>query len=70
MARNVQLGHASGAGRGKNGGPGDQSGREVKVSNWYSSNGYGGWFTLIRCNDKSITKFVADADVKLCNSVI
>ena len=47
----VRIGHASGGDTGARGGKaGDQTGREVKVSNWYSSS----WDFVARAKDPEV----------------
>lgn len=56
----VKIGHASGGETGARGGvAGDQTGREVKVSNWYSSS----WDFVARAKDPEIAGRIAEAAI-------
>lgn len=62
----VKIGHASidEKNQSKGGVAGDQSGREVLVSSWYSKK----WKLVLRPNDKKVADKMADACEKGCNN--
>lgn len=61
----MRIGHAStGENGGRNNRPGDQTGKEVKISNWYSN----GWNQVIRAKDPSLAEKMAKICETLCNN--
>lgn len=70
MALRVRIGHASGDENGKikGGTAGDQTGKEVKISDWYPHDK--GW-VCFRCIDVAVRERIAEAMEKACgNSMI
>ena len=67
MALRVRIGHASidENGKIKGGNAGDQTGKEVKISDWYLHPK--GWVVL-RCNDVAKREKIAEAMKKACNN--
>lgn len=62
----VRIGHASIDENGKatGGAAGDQTGKEVKISNWYN----GGWGFVARCKDSNIANRIAAAAEAGCGN--
>lgn len=65
----VRIGHASidENGKIKNGKAGDQTGKEVKISNWYPHKK--GW-VLLRCVDPEKAALIAECMEKACRNVL
>lgn len=52
-------------GKARGGKAGDQTGKEVLVTNWY--NRTGGWEVYLECTDKALAKIAADFAVQIAN---
>ena len=61
----IRIGHAStGENGGRNNVAGDQTGKEVKISNWYKNN----WNQLLRPKTKELAEKMANICEKLCQN--
>jgi hypothetical protein len=64
----VKIGHAVGDenGGGYNGKAGDQTGKEIRVQDWY--NRKGGWGVVLECTDTAMADRAANFMERICNS--
>lgn len=63
----VKIAHAVGDenGKARGGKAGDQTGKEILVTNWYKRTG--GWEVYLECTDKALAKIAADFAVRIAN---
>ena len=63
----VKIAHAVGDenGKARGGKAGDQTGKEILVTNWYKRTG--GWDVYLECTDKALAKIAADFAVQIAN---
>ena len=63
----VKIAHAVGDenGKARGGRAGDQTGKEILVTNWYKRTG--GWEVYLECTDKALAKVAADFAVQIAN---
>lgn len=63
----VKIAHAVGDenGKARGGKSGDQTGKEILVTNWYKRTG--GWEVYLECTDKALAKIAADFAVQIAN---
>lgn len=63
----TKIAHAVGDenGKARGGKAGDQTGKEILVTNWYKRTG--GWEVYLECTDKALAKIAADFAVQIAN---
>jgi hypothetical protein len=63
----TKIAHAVGDenGKARGGKAGDQTGKEILVTNWYKRTG--GWEVYLECTDKALAKIAADFAVRIAN---
>lgn len=63
----VKIGHAVGSEHGtREGVPGDQTGKEIRIQDWYKRDG--GWGCLLECTDPGLAAKAAEIMREICES--
>lgn len=66
MSKIVKIGHLTGDenGKARGGKPGDQTGKESRIQEWYDGN----WDFMLRCSDKKVAETMAKTMEDICNN--